>query len=107
MFLALTIRAVRSSAAFILTITGFEDDIPAMEQPALATAGIPDDNGDVVISMAWITMMAQVAQQFLPVDVDQLMGQFAVQQGQTVPDSVTQSTGGDFGVVLLARNWVA
>ena len=79
---------------------------PATQQPAPTTAGIPNDNGGVIISMAWINMMAQVAQQFLPVDVDQLMGQLAAQQGQTVPHSTTQGTVGDIGAGLLAMHWV-
>lgn len=80
---------------------------PATKEPTPSTAGIPDGNGGVVISMAWVNMMAQVAQQFLPVDVDQLMDQLAAQQGQTMPDSMIQGTGGDVGTGLLERHWVA
>jgi len=77
---------------------------PATDQPAPATTGIPDGNGGVVISMAWVNMMAQIAQQF---DIDQLMVQLTTQQGQTMPKSITQTMDGMVGTGILARYWVA
>ena len=79
---------------------------PAVQQPP-ASAGVSDSQGGVTIPMAWVNMMAQIATQGLPVDVDQLMSELAAQQDQTTTGTSALLDSSDIGAGLLARRWVA
>jgi hypothetical protein len=57
--------------------------------------------------MAWVNMMAAIAQQGLPVNVDQLMNELSAQQGTSTTQTAIQGAGGDIGAGLLERRWVA